>query len=165
MGWPRRVIVPDLGSSRRAIRSGPDADSLPIRHERKCDVVGVGHCIRDGGPQRRLLAVYGGKPIGWYDSLEVREGGDESPCYLWRLRAGESDFVKGQVDVGVPVHHRDDETHVARYVTVHAFGKHALSELARQSCRRSIACTAVVGSRKGESASERSAMSTSIRMP
>ena len=44
-------------------------------------------------------------------------------------------------------------------------GKGLRASCLRMSCSRSIACTAVVGSWKGESASERSAMSTRSRTP
>ena len=68
---------------------------------------------------RFLLAADGGQAIGWHDGFEVRECGGESAGHLRRLRTSESDLVERKVHVGVPVHHRNDETDVARLVMPH----------------------------------------------
>ena len=56
-------------------------------------------------------------------------GGGESAGHLRRLRTREPDLVERKVHVGVPVHHRHDETDVARLVAVRPSGRTAHREL------------------------------------
>lgn len=57
------------------------------------------------------------------DGLDVFERGSERAGYLWRARSHQSDLVKGEPYVALPVEHRDHQAQLSLGVVVVPVGQ------------------------------------------
>ena len=118
------------------------------------------------GGQQLMLFLQRRSPIRRCDLHQIVQGSEETAADLRGGVPGQADLVEGEVDVGVPVHRRDHAGAPSRRRRGSTpSGTRRRASWRSPSWSRSMACTAVVGSRNGDSDSDRSAMSTSIRNP
>ena len=81
--------------------------------------------------------------VGWRDRDEILQRSHQAAGDLRRAGAGQPDLVESQVDVGVPVHHRDHEPQPANLVVVAAIRElttHQLAETVVEAVERLDSC-------------------------